>query len=104
MKHRLIIVLMSLICLSFTNDKPIVDCKCQGIQLHGRVKIVTSHADFEIKIVNSFADLNVKKVTSLPQNCGEWQFVESSPDFTVKFVSSHPDFTIRYVNSFPGTP
>lgn len=104
MKHYLIIVFLSLICLSSTNNKPIIDCKCTGIPLKGRVKVVNNFADFEVKVVNNFADLNVKKVKSFPQNCGEWQFVESFPDFTIRFVSSHPDFTIRYVNNFPGTP
>lgn len=104
MKHYLIIVLLSFLCLSFTNDKPIVDCKCKGFPLHGRVKVVEHNADFDVKVIHVHADLNVKKVRSLPLTCGEWQFVESSPDFTIRFVSSHPDFTIRFVDVFPGTP
>ena len=62
------------------------------------------NADFEVKVVHVHADLNVKKVESLPLICGEWQFVEFAPDFTIRYVSSHPDFTIRYVDVFPGTP
>lgn len=104
MKRISFIVLMAIILTSFTHDKPIVDCKCDGIPLHGKVKVVKYNADFEVKVVHVHADLNVKKVESLPLICGEWQFVEFAPDFTIRYVSSHPDFTIRYVDVFPGTP
>lgn len=76
----------------------------KGKMLCGRVKIVTSFADFDVKIDNSFPDLKVKAVTHDSKNCGEWRFVESFPDFTIRIVESFPDFTIRYVESFPGKP
>ena len=104
MKRYFFIVIIAVILMSFTNDKPIIDCKCKGIPLHGRVKVVEYNADFEVKVVNVQADIEVKKVKANPQICGEWQFVESSPDFTIRFVNAHPDFTIRYVNAHPGTP
>lgn len=104
MKHFSFIILIAIILTSFTSDKPIVDCKCEGIPLHGRVKVLEYNADFEVRVVRVHADLEVKKVTSLPLKCGEWQFVESSPDFTVRFVNANPDFTIRYVDVHPGTP
>jgi len=78
------------------------DCQCKNIELKGRVKIVNNFADFKVKIVNSFADLRVKKVKSFPNNCGEWQFVDSGEDFTIQFVESFPDFTIMYVDNFAG--
>jgi hypothetical protein len=70
--------------------------------LHGKVKIVTSFPKYKIKITNSFPDIKVKKVTSFPNHGGEWQFVDSFPDFTVQIVDSFPDFTVQYVDSFPG--
>ncbi len=79
------------------------DCTCNGIPLKGKVKIVTSYADFEVKVVDSYADMKVKTVSSYPDNCGEWEFVDSYPDFTIKFVDSYPDFTIKFVDSYPGT-
>lgn len=81
-----------------------VDSNCQfkGKVLKGKVKVVDSFPDFKVKVVDSFQDLKVKKKTSFPDKCGEWQFVDSFPDFTIKFVDSFPDFTIKYVDSFPG--
>lgn len=78
------------------------DCMFRGIPLYGKVKVVESNADFKVKIVSSFPDLEVKIVDSFPDKCGEWQFVDSFPDFTIQFVESFPDFTIKYVESFPG--
>ena len=56
----------------------------------------------KVKVVNSFPDIKVKKVSSFPDKIGEWQFVDSFPDFTIQFVDSFPDIKIQYVNSFPG--
>ena len=78
------------------------DCRCEGIPLYGRVKVVEAFADFKVKIVSSFPDLKVKTVSAFADECGEWQFVESFPDFTVQFVESFPDFTIQFVENFPG--
>lgn len=78
------------------------DCSCKGIPLYGRVKVVEAFADFKVKIVSSFPDLKVKTVSAFADECGEWQFVESFPDFTVQFVESFPDFTIHFVENFPG--
>jgi len=71
-------------------------CALSGHALQGKVKIVESFV--------SFPDLRVQAVSSFPDKCGKWQFVESLPDFTVTFVDSFPDFTIVYVESFPGLP
>ena len=84
-----------------TNDQ-LSDCQCKNIELKGRVKIVTSGADFRIKIVESQPDLRVKKVNRSPVECGEWQFVNSGEDFTVEFVENFPDIRIKYVEVSPG--
>lgn len=78
------------------------DCTCKGIPLYGKVKVVEDFADFKVEIVSSFPDLKVKKVSSFPDDCGEWEFVDSFPDFTIQYVESFPDFTIQFVESFPG--
>lgn len=77
-------------------------CSFKGISLHGKVKFVTSFPDVKIKYVGSFPDLNVKMVFSFPDHCGEWQIVESFPDFTIQVVESFPDIEIKTVESFPG--
>ena len=76
----------------------------KGIRLAGKVKVVTSFPNIKVQIVNSFPDLKIKPVESFPKEVGEWQFVESFPDFTVQFVESFPDIKIQFVNSFPGVP
>jgi hypothetical protein len=55
-----------------------------------------------VKVVNAFEDLKVKTVSSFPDDCGEWQFVDSFPDFTIQFVDAFSDFTIQFVDAFPG--
>ena len=77
-------------------------CSIKGVKLAGKVKIVNDFADFKVKEVNSFPDIEVKKVNNFPDDCGEWQFVDSFPDFTIQYVDSFPDFTIRMTDSFPG--
>lgn len=74
----------------------------KGIKLCGKVKVVKNFADIKVQVVKSFPDLKVKKVTSFPDKIGEWQFVDSFPDFTIQFVDSFPDIKIQYVSSFPG--
>jgi hypothetical protein len=82
---------------------PPISCTKAGVcQLHGKVKIVTAFPKYKIKIVNAFPDIKVKKVNAFPDKAGEWQFVDSFPDFTVQIVDAFPDFTVQYVNAFPG--
>jgi len=76
-------------------------CTYNGIPLKGKVKVVNSFADFKVQVVNSFPDIDVKTVNSFPNRCGEWQFVESFPDFTIQFVESFPDVKVKFVESFP---
>ena len=86
-------------------DGPVSDeCVYEGISLKGKVKIVENFADIEVKVVTSFPDLKVKTVSNFTDDCGEWEFVENFPDFTVKYVESFPDIEIEFVESFPGVP
>lgn len=79
-------------------------CTFKGKKLYGKVKFVSSFADFKVQAVSSFPDLKVKQVEAFPDSCGKWQVVDSFPDFTVQMVDAFPDFKIRYVESFPGLP
>ncbi len=77
------------------------DCTYKGIPLYGRVKIVDFMPDFRVQQVDFMPDLRVKKAL-IPSSCGEWQFVDTVPDFTIQFVDFVPDFTIQYVDFMPG--
>ena len=84
-------------------DNPVAeDCTWNGIPLHGEVEVVESFADIQVQVVSSFPNLRVKTVSSFADSCGEWEFVESFPDFTIEFVESFPDIRIEFVESFPG--
>lgn len=74
----------------------------QRIELKGKVAYTSSFPDLKIKVVSSFPTLKVKTVEAFPDDCGEWQVVDSFPDFTVQFVDSFPDLEIEFVESFPG--
>lgn len=79
-------------------------CFYNNIPLHGKVKFVENFPDFTIKFVTSFPGLKVRFVDHFPDDCGEWQIVESFPDFKVKVVESFPDIEVKVVESFPGLP
>lgn len=74
----------------------------QRIELKGKVAYTASFPDLKVKVVSSFPTLKVKTVEAFPDDCGEWQVVDSFPDFTVQFVDSFPDLEIEFVESFPG--
>jgi len=78
------------------------ECVCKGIPLHGKVKIVSYNADLKVKIVDNFGDINVKVVERWPDDCGEWQFVEHWPDFTIQIVEYGEDLKVHFVNNWPG--
>lgn len=71
-------------------------------ELYGKIQVVDSFADCEVKVVDSFEDLRVQVVSSFADSPGEWEMVESFPDYTITFVESFPDVEIKYVDSFPG--
>ncbi|MBQ3635523.1 MAG: hypothetical protein II951_07915 [Bacteroidales bacterium] len=102
--RSLIILVFSavLLCSMASSDCITKDGYFRGKRLCGKVRVVSCHADFKVRVVKSFADLKVRVVKSFADDPGEWEFVESFPDFTVEFVESFPDFTIEYVESFPG--
>jgi len=77
------------------------DCTFKGIPLFGRVQYVTSFPDITVR-ETPFPDLRVRE-GSFADNCGEWEIVESSPDFRVQIVKAFEDFGIEY-SSFPGIP
>ncbi|NJK33380.1 MAG: hypothetical protein HC927_13815 [Deltaproteobacteria bacterium] len=79
-------------------------CSFRGKRLFGKVKVVDSFPDIRVRAVASFPDLKVKKVDSFADECGEWQFVDSFPDFTIQYVDSFPDVEVAWVDSFPGLP
>lgn len=80
------------------------DCSWNGISLRGKVQVVNAFADIKVQVVNAFPDLRVQKVNAFAGDCGEWEMVDSFPDFTIEFVNAFPDVTIEYVNAFPGLP
>lgn len=73
-----------------------------GIFLAGRVKVVEHFPDINVKIDNYFPDLYVRRVNSLPLEIGEWQFVDSFEDFSIKFVEHFEDISIKFDDHFPG--
>ena len=89
---------------------PFSGCYVYGKLLAGKVQVVTTRLGrptdkiptYKVKVVTSFPDLKVKSVRSFPKKCGEWQEVNSSPDFKIRYVDSSPDFTIKLVSSSPG--
>ena len=80
------------------------NCSYNGICLHGKVKVVKNFGDIKVMVVRNFPDLRVQKVKYFPEHCGQWQFVDNFPDFTIQYVNAFPDITIQYVKNFPGLP
>lgn len=73
------------------------NCTFNDVKIYGRVRVVEYGADFKVKIVDRDEYLSVKLVTTeSPNDCGYWQMVNSSENFTVQFVEYGEDFTIRY--------
>ena len=71
-------------------------------KIRGHVQFVDNSADYKVKAVESSPDLRVQIVEYFPDAPGEWQVVDSFPDYKIQLVDSFPDFTIQYVNSLPG--
>lgn len=74
----------------------------KGIFLAGRVKVVEHFPDINVKIDNYFPDLYVRRVNSNPLEIGEWQFVDSFENFSIKFVEHFEDISIKFNDHFPG--
>ena len=85
-----------------SSSRGLSGCRFNGVDLYGRVKIVDFLPDVTVKTASFFPDLRVQRVNMFASSCGQWQFVDSFPDFTIKFVDLFPDITIQYVSMFPG--
>ncbi len=68
-------------------------CAFKGIKLYGKVQVV-----------DVFPDLKVQKVSSSPNSCGKWQFVDAFSDFKIQYVDAFPGIKIQFVDAFPGMP
>ena len=82
------------------------NCTCKGKNLYGKVKVVSSGADFRVQVVDTWEDIDVKVVNEWADSCGKWKFVDENSswyDFTIEYVSSYPDFKIKFVNTWAGT-
>lgn len=98
----------SLLLASNSSSEPIdkEHCTCKGIPLYGKVKVVSSGADFKVQVVDTWEDLDVVVVTEWADSCGKWKFVDEKTswyDFTIEYVSSWPDFKVKFVNTWAGT-
>ena len=104
MKTLFIGVLTAVLFTSFTTGPITPDCRCKGIALHGKVRVVTANADFDVRIVTSGEDLFVDTTGYGAQGCGDWRIVPSNSDFKVRFVTGACDFKIRIVTFRRGLP
>jgi hypothetical protein len=72
-------------------------------EVYGRIQLVNALPDVQVKVVTALPDLRVKRVRALANEPGEWQIVDSLPDYKVQIVDTLPDFTIQWVDALPGT-
>lgn len=72
-------------------------CTFNGIKLSGRVMVVDSGADIKVQVVRGLPDLNVRQVRMPTNMCGDWQMVESAPDFTIEYSNMRPDLKIKVI-------
>lgn len=81
-------------------------CEFQGHRLMGRVRVVDAFPDFRVKVEEDKrkAELFVRRTDSEAEICGDWQFVDGMPDFTISFVDYGEDFKIAWVDKNPGIP
>jgi hypothetical protein len=72
-------------------------CTFNGKPMNGKVRAVTTNADFKVRVVERNETLTVRYVTNSLSNtrCGQWEMVSTGEDFTVQFVEWGEDFTIR---------
>jgi len=105
MKRIAFIALALIICpasLGLASEKIGPGCTFNGKTLYGKVKVVNVLADMKVREVSSMADLRVQSVSSMASNCGQWEFVDVLPDFTIQYVDVLEDFSIQFVDLFPG--
>jgi hypothetical protein len=68
-------------------------------KIGGRVQFMDELPHDKVKAVNSSPDLRVQIVRHSPDSPGQWQLVDSFPDYKIQMVDANPDFTIEYVNA-----
>jgi hypothetical protein len=72
-------------------------------KIRGHVQFVDNSADYKVKAVESSPDLRVQIVEYFPDDPGEWQVVDSFPDYKIQLVDSFPDFTISVRDESSGS-
>jgi hypothetical protein len=102
MKKLLLFIFLLLPIMAAKNaNEPIEDCKCKGIKLYGKVRVVERHEDLKVRIVETGEDFRVRSISYNPDKCGQWRFVESGEDLKIRFVESSEDLKIRFVDFDP---
>jgi hypothetical protein len=100
MRHlpRILISLLLPVLLTSGAGRP----KPKPAEVYGRIQFVNALPDVKVQVVTALPDLRVKRVKALANKPGEWQIVDSLPDYKVQIVDALPDFTIQWVDAFPG--
>lgn len=100
---RFLIFFLILIFPLFSNPINKANCMYKGVKLYGRVQFVKFGADFRAEVTKGIPDLIVDKTGKYnPNQCGYWEIVNHSPDFTIELVTYGADFTIMFSTSSPG--
>lgn len=102
MKSLILLLILLTATASARTGNVSLDCRFQEHVLWGRIQVVKDFPDVRVR-VGDFPDLRVKVVKNFPNNCGQWEMVDSHPDTRVQFVNSHEDVRIQY-SDFPGLP
>ena len=103
MKKILLAVVASflLVAFAFAHTANPYERKAKAAKVHGKIKFVTSCADYDVKVDPVYADLDVKICEVFANSPGEWIIVNSGEDFRIRIVQSFEDFSIRFVDVFP---
>lgn len=103
MKKILLAVVASflLVAFAFAHTANPYERKAKAAKVHGKIKFVTSFADYDVKVDPVYADLDVKICEVFANSPGEWIIVNSGEDFRIRIVQSFEDFSIRFVDVFP---
>lgn len=66
MKKIIFHILLVLCAGCFVSASKVPTCKCDGVDLHGKVKVVSYAADFKVKIVDYGEDFTIHFVEYAP--------------------------------------
>lgn len=101
MKKFLILVLFT--CLPILGNPIGSDCRFNGKQLYGRVRIVEANEDIRVRVVNANEELRVfLNPITWYDRCGEWYYVTANENIKIRFVEANEHFRIRFVGANPG--